>query len=74
MVKSILTWGVFVINITNYVGDTEDLDKNSIDDREIFKFICDERILRALFESRIFQLRDIQEYAIKKGLFLGYLF
>ncbi len=29
----------------------------------------DERILRVLFEDRIFQLRDIQKEAIRKGLF-----
>ncbi|MFX0034275.1 MAG: DEAD/DEAH box helicase [Candidatus Hermodarchaeota archaeon] len=38
-------------------------------DKEIFKFIQDERILRVLFESKIFQLREIQKETIKKGLF-----
>ena len=38
-------------------------------DREIFKYISDKRILRALFEERIFKLREIQKEAIKKGLF-----
>lgn len=36
---------------------------------EIFKFISDKRILRVLFEGKIFQLRQIQKEAIKKGLF-----
>jgi len=38
-------------------------------DKEIFQFIYDERILRVLFEQRIFKLRDIQKEAIQKGLF-----
>ena len=38
-------------------------------DKEIFRLITDERILRVLFESNIFELRDIQKEAIKKGLF-----
>ncbi|MCP4763205.1 MAG: DEAD/DEAH box helicase, partial [archaeon] len=38
-------------------------------DDEIFKYIIDERILRVLFESRIFKLRDIQKKAIENGLF-----
>ncbi|MBD3253768.1 MAG: DEAD/DEAH box helicase, partial [Candidatus Lokiarchaeota archaeon] len=38
-------------------------------DDEIFQLINDERILRVLFESRIFELRDIQKKAIQKGLF-----
>ncbi|MFX1444132.1 MAG: DEAD/DEAH box helicase [Promethearchaeota archaeon] len=58
-----------VITITNYDKNVRGLDKNSKEDREIFKFICDERILRVLFESRIFKLRDIQKDAIKEGLF-----
>jgi helicase len=38
-------------------------------DKEIFKFIPDERILRVLFEGKIFSLRYIQKATIKKGLF-----
>jgi len=38
-------------------------------DKEIFNLIPDKRILRVLFESNIFQLRDIQKKAIQKGLF-----
>ena len=38
-------------------------------DKEIFKFIPDKRILRVLFEGKIFSLRQIQKEAIKKGLF-----
>jgi len=38
-------------------------------DYEIYKYIADKRILRVLFENRIFELRDIQKQAIKKGLF-----
>ncbi|MHA2429417.1 MAG: DEAD/DEAH box helicase [Promethearchaeota archaeon] len=36
---------------------------------EIFKYIHDERILRVLFEQKIFKLRNIQKKAIEKGLF-----
>ncbi|MFW9989723.1 MAG: DEAD/DEAH box helicase, partial [Candidatus Odinarchaeota archaeon] len=39
------------------------------DSKEIFKFISDKRILRVLFEGKIFQLRQIQKEAISKGLF-----
>lgn len=38
-------------------------------EHEIFKYISDERILRALFESKIFRLRNIQKEVIEKGLF-----
>ncbi|MBN1801446.1 MAG: DEAD/DEAH box helicase [Candidatus Lokiarchaeota archaeon] len=38
---------------------------------EIFAYISDERILRALFESKIFRLRNIQKETIEKGLFFG---
>ncbi len=40
-------------------------------DDEIFNYISDERILRALFESKIFNLRSVQKEAIEKGLFFG---
>ncbi len=39
------------------------------EDREIFKLIPDKRIMRVLFEQKIFSLREIQTRAIKKGLF-----
>ncbi len=45
------------------------LDQDSLEKGEIFKYVQDERILRALFESNIFELRDIQKEAIRKGLF-----
>ena len=51
---------------------TKDIDKEEVDtdtDREIFKYILDKRILRVLFENKIFELRDIQKQAIEKGLF-----
>jgi len=38
-------------------------------DEEIFKYIHDKRILRVLFEQKIFQLRDIQKKAVENGLF-----
>ncbi|MHA1987203.1 MAG: DEAD/DEAH box helicase [Promethearchaeota archaeon] len=43
--------------------------KDSIEDKEIFKYIPDKRILRVLFENKIFELREIQKEAIQKGLF-----
>jgi helicase len=55
--------------ITDHTDDIgEDLKENNVD-KEIFKFIYDKRILRTLFENRIFSLREIQKNAIKKGLF-----
>ncbi len=52
-----------------YGGDLNEEEISTESDREIFKYISDKRILRALFEERIFKLRDIQKEAIKKGLF-----
>ncbi|MFX1497986.1 MAG: DEAD/DEAH box helicase [Promethearchaeota archaeon] len=40
-----------------------------LQDEEIFTYIADKRILRVLFEQKIFALRDIQKKAIEKGLF-----
>jgi len=37
--------------------------------KEIFGYIADKRILRVLFENRIFKLREIQKRAIQEGLF-----
>jgi len=58
-----------IISITDFTdqNDEENLDNNI--SKEIFKFISDKRILRVIFEGRIFQLRKIQKEAIKKGLF-----
>jgi helicase len=53
-------------DFTDKVGK-KDLE-NSIN-KEIFKFISDKRILRVLFESKIFSLREIQKEAIRQGLF-----
>ena len=47
----------------------EDKDLENEMDKEIFKFIPDKRILRVLFEDKIFTLRQIQKEAITKGLF-----
>ncbi|MHA2473699.1 MAG: DEAD/DEAH box helicase [Promethearchaeota archaeon] len=38
-------------------------------EKEIFGYIADKRILRVLFENRIFKLREIQKRAIQQGLF-----
>ena len=56
------------ITIIDYVKDGEEPEGN-IEDTEIFKYIPDKRILRVMFENRIFGLRDIQKEAIEKGLF-----
>jgi replicative superfamily II helicase len=53
------------LNQSNFTGAKEIEEK----DVEIFQFISDERILRVLFEQKIFKLREIQKEAIKKGLF-----
>ncbi|MFX0030658.1 MAG: DEAD/DEAH box helicase, partial [Candidatus Hermodarchaeota archaeon] len=44
-------------------------DNESLEETEIYKYIPDKRILRVLFENRIFHLREIQKEAIRKGLF-----
>ncbi|MFW9946479.1 MAG: DEAD/DEAH box helicase [Candidatus Odinarchaeota archaeon] len=46
--------------------DEKDVEQH---EEEIFKYIKDKRILRVLFEQKIFQLRDIQKKAIENGLF-----
>ena len=56
------------ITIIDYLKDGEDIEGN-LEDKEIFKYIPDKRILRVMFENRIFGLRDIQKEAIEKGLF-----
>jgi len=40
-----------------------------LEETDIYKYIPDKRILRVLFENKIFELRDIQKEAIRKGLF-----
>lgn len=55
-----------MIAITDFTGKAR---KKEIRDKEIFKFIPDKRILRVLFEGKIFSLRKIQKEAIKNGLF-----
>ena len=55
---------ISLINFTNALKDKED-----IKDEEIFRYVQDERILRVLFELKIFKLREIQKEAIQKGLF-----
>ncbi|NHJ25801.1 MAG: DEAD/DEAH box helicase [Candidatus Lokiarchaeota archaeon] len=53
------------MGLSNFTESNEPEEKNE----EIFQFISDKRILRVLFEQKIFNLRDIQKEAIKKGLF-----
>ncbi|TXT57108.1 MAG: hypothetical protein BAJALOKI2v1_540010 [Promethearchaeota archaeon] len=52
--------------------DSEEDFKHKIEieqDKSIFTLIPDKRILRVLFEQKIFSLRQIQKAAIKKGVF-----
>lgn len=58
---------MYFIALTKFT-ESEDADID-YDDLEIFNYISDERILRVLFEQKIFELRDIQKKAIQKGLF-----
>ncbi|MFX1313325.1 MAG: DEAD/DEAH box helicase [Promethearchaeota archaeon] len=55
--------------ITDFTDKVEDTELDEASNKEIFKFITDRRILRVLFENRIFQLREIQKQTIKNGLF-----
>ena len=57
------------MSITDFDEKLKTNPKRSLEESEIYKYIQDKRILRALLENRIFQLREIQEEAIKKGLF-----
>jgi replicative superfamily II helicase len=54
-----------LINYTN----SKNLQEQEETEEEIFQYVQDERILRVLFEQKIFKLREIQKEAIQKGLF-----
>ena len=54
------------MSLTKFTGK---ITKDTLEDKEIFKYVPEKRILRVLFENKIFQLRDIQKEAIQKGLF-----
>ena len=56
------------MSLTNFTNSKNTQQEKS-QDEEIFQFIQDERILRVLFEQKIFKLRKIQKEAIQKGLF-----
>jgi helicase len=55
------------MSIIDYTG--KKIGDKSVEQTEISKYISDKRILRALFENKIFSLRHIQKEAIKRGLF-----
>ena len=57
------------MSLIDFTNKVEKEEQSKIKDKEIYKYIVDERILRVLFEGGIFQLRDIQKEAIRKGLF-----
>ena len=57
------------MTLTDFTDKIEPEKIKDAGNKEIFKYIIDDRILRVLFEQRIFRLREIQKEAIKKGLF-----
>ena len=57
------------MGITEFTKKSDHADVGSFGDHEILKYVKDERILRALLESGIFKLREIQKEAIIKGLY-----
>ncbi len=46
------------MRLTKFTGK---ITKDPLEDKEIFKYIPDKRILRVLLENKIFQLREIQK-------------
>jgi replicative superfamily II helicase len=56
------------MSLTNYANPEDSQEEVGMEE-EIFQFVQDERILRVLFEQKIFKLREIQKEAIQKGLF-----
>jgi replicative superfamily II helicase len=57
------------MTIGEYLKSEKDIETLKEENREIFQYFPDKRLLRVLFESRIFELREIQKEAIEKGLF-----
>ena len=55
------------MSIVNFTG--KEPEEASLEESEIFKYIPDKRVLRVLFENKIFELREIQKEAVRKGLF-----
>lgn len=55
------------MSIVDFTG--KKAEESSLEQSQIFKYIPDKRVLRVLFENKIFELRDIQIEAVKKGLF-----
>ncbi len=58
-----------MITLTDFTDKIKKKDIEKSPEREIFKYLSDKRILRVLFEGKIFSLRQIQIESIKKGLF-----
>ncbi|MHA2132176.1 MAG: DEAD/DEAH box helicase [Promethearchaeota archaeon] len=57
------------MSLSNYTRKIKGNKIQFIEETEIYKYIQDKRILRGLFENKIFDLRKIQKEAITKGLF-----
>ena len=55
--------------LTDFTDNVKENEMGDIEEKEIFKYISDKRILRVLFENKIFELHEIQKQAIKKGLY-----
>ena len=56
------------MSLTNYTHSKNTQEEEGLKE-EIFQYIHDERVLRVLFEQKIFKLRQIQKEAIQNGLF-----
>jgi replicative superfamily II helicase len=57
------------MTILDYTDSERENESEVLEDKEIYKLIPDDRLLRVLLESNIFELREIQKQAIQKGLF-----
>ncbi|MHA1281887.1 MAG: DEAD/DEAH box helicase [Promethearchaeota archaeon] len=57
------------MSLSEFLNEKGDFNLKPYGNKEIFKYINNEKILRALFNNKIFELREIQKDAIKKGLF-----
>ncbi|MFX1377902.1 MAG: DEAD/DEAH box helicase [Promethearchaeota archaeon] len=55
--------------LTDFTDKIKKKELETEAENEIFKYVSDKRILRVLFEGRIFSLRQIQIDTIKMGLF-----
>ena len=52
------------MSLTDFTDKIDEIKVQSLEQTEIYKYIQDKRILRGLFDNRIFTLRKIQKEAI----------